>query len=185
EGRDHHGNGDGHRELLVHPPRNARNEGGGDEHGGEDEGDGHHGTRHLFHGLDGGVVRRKALLHVVLDGLHHHDGVVHHEADGEHEAEERQRVHGKAEQREDHERAHQGDGHGEKRDEGRPEPLEEDEHHDDDEDEGLEERLDDLLDALAYGERGVERGHVVEIIGEPRLGLLHELGGGLHGVDGV
>ena len=27
--------------------------------------------------------------------------------------------------------------------------------------------------------------HVVEIVGKPRLGLVHELGRGLHGVDGV
>ena len=58
-----------------------------------------------------GVAGREPLLDVVLDGLHHHDGVVHDEADGEHEAEERQRVDGEAEQREDHERADQRHRH--------------------------------------------------------------------------
>ena len=62
-----------------------------------------------FHCLEGGVVRRQPLLDVVLHRLHHHDGVVHHEADGEHEAEERQRVDGEAEEREEHEGADQGD----------------------------------------------------------------------------
>ena len=47
---------------------------------------------------------RHPLLDVMLHGLDHHDGVVHHQADGQHQAEERQRVDGKAQQREDGER---------------------------------------------------------------------------------
>ena len=185
EGRDEHGNGDGHRELLVHPARDAGNERGGDEDGGQDEGDGYHRTRHLFHGLQGGVVRRQPLLHVVLHRLHHHDGVVHDEADGQHEAEERQGVDGEAEQGEEHEGTHQGDGHREQRDEGRPEALEEDEDDDHHQDQGLEEGVEDFRDALAHRQGGVEGNHVVEVVGKPRLGLVHELGRGLHGVDGV
>ena len=58
--------------------------------------------------------------------------------------------------------------------------LEEDEHHQDDQGQGLEERLDDLLDARGDGERGVERHDVVQVLGEPRLHLLHQGPRALH-----
>ena len=185
EGRDDHRHGDRHRELLVHAPGDARYEGRRDEDGGQDQRDPHDGSRHFLHRLEGGVARRQPLLDVMLDRLDDDDGVVDHEADGQHEAEERQRVDGEAQQREHHERADQRHRHRQQRDERRAEALQEDEHHEDHEGGRLEERLHDLVDALADRQRRVERRHVLEVLREPRLGLVHQLGGGLHGGDGV
>ena len=122
---------------------------------------------------------------MVLHRLDHHDGVVHHEPDSQHQAEERERVDREAQEGEEHEGADQRDRHRQQRDQSRPEPLEEDEHDDDHEGEGLKERLDDLPDAGAHRLRSVERRHVVDVVGEVRLGLLHQLRRGLHGIDGV
>ena len=65
------------------------------------------------------------------------------------------------------------------------EALQEDEDDDDDEDERLEERLDDLADALGDREGGVQRDHVIEVVGEARLRLLHQRLRRAHGVDRV
>ena len=57
-------------------------------------------------------LRRQPVLDVMLDRLDHDDRVVHDQADREHQTEERERVDGEAEQREEHERADERDGHG-------------------------------------------------------------------------
>ena len=185
EGRDEDGDGDGDRELLVHLPGDARDERRRHEDGGQDQGDRHHRARHLLHRLERSVARRQPLLDVALDRLDHHDGVVHHEADGQHQAEERQRVDREAQEREDHERADQRDRHRQQRDQGRPEALEEDEDDDGHQGEGLDERYHDLPDAGGHRQGRVERRHVVKIVRESRLGLLHQLRRRLHGLDGV
>ena len=43
---------------------------------------------------------RHAFPDMVFNRLDHHDGVIHHQADGQDQAEKRQRVNGKAQQRE-------------------------------------------------------------------------------------
>ena len=83
-----------------------------------------------------GVLRRHAFLDVVLDRLHDDDRVVHHEADRQHQAEQRQRVDGKAEQREEDERPDERDRHGQQRNQRRAPALQEDEDDDDDQHDG-------------------------------------------------
>ena len=185
ERRDQHRHGDRHRELLIHPPRDARDECRRHEHGRQDERDRHHRSRDLLHRLEGGVARRESLLDVVLNGLDDDDGVVHHEADGEHEPKQRQGINGEAEKREHHERADQGHRNCERRDQRGPEALQEDEDHDDDEDQRLDQGLDDLLHPLAHRESRVERRHVVEVGGKPGLHLVHQLCRPAHRFDGV
>src|SRR5262249_27349943 len=60
EGRDDDGQGHGNRELLVHPPSDARDESSGHEHSDQNEGDGHHGARHFFHRLQSRLARPPA-----------------------------------------------------------------------------------------------------------------------------
>ena len=131
EGGDDHGDGDGDRELLVEPSGDARDEGGRDEHRGQDDGDGHDRAGDLLHAFEGGLLGREAVLDVVLHDLDHHDGVVHHQADGQHQAEQREGVDGEAKEREQGERADQRDRHRQQRNERRAPALQEEEHHQD------------------------------------------------------
>lgn len=62
----------------------------------------------------------------MLHGLDNHDGVVNDQANGQYQAEQRQRVHGKPEQGENHERANQRDRHRQQRDERRTPALQKD-----------------------------------------------------------
>ena len=50
------------------------------------------------------VFGSHALFDVPLHRLHHDDGIVHHQADRQHQSEQRQRVDGESEHREEHER---------------------------------------------------------------------------------
>jgi hypothetical protein len=77
--------------------------------------------------LSGRVVRRQALLDVVLDRLDHDDGVIHDQADGQHQAKERERIDRKAEHREERERADERDRHGDERNQRGAPALQEDE----------------------------------------------------------
>jgi hypothetical protein len=54
-----------------------------------------------------------------------------------------------------------------------------------DEEQRLDQRLDDLVHAGAHGQRRVERRHVVQVGGEPRLHLVHQLGRAAHRLDRV
>ena len=89
------------------------------------------GPRHLLHRLERRVLRRQAVLDVVLDRLDHDDRVVDDQADRQHQAEQRQRVDGEAEQREQCERADQRDRHGEQRNQRGAPALQEQEDDDD------------------------------------------------------
>ena len=111
-------------------------------------------------------LRRHALFDVVLDGFDDDDGVVHDEADGEHEAKERKRIDGEAEQREDDERADEGDRHGEQGNESGAPALQKDVDDEDDEGERFEQRVDDLFHARGDGASGIEADLIVEILRE-------------------
>ena len=181
EDRDRHGHG----ELLIHRAGDARDECRGDEHRGEDEGDGDHWAGNLRHRLDGGIARGEPLLDVGLDGFDNDDGVVHHEADREDHAEKGERVDREAQHREHGEGADERDRDGDERDERGAPALQEDEDDGDDEDHRLEERLDDFLDAVGDGERGVERDGVFEPRGEEFRLLREEIAELFHCVHGV
>src|SRR5262249_32888915 len=87
---DRNRNGDG--ELLVEPPGDAGNEGGGYEDSGKDQGNADHRTRDLFHGSQGRLFGSEPILDMPLHSLYHDDGIVHHETDRQNEAEKRKRI---------------------------------------------------------------------------------------------
>ncbi len=109
EGRDEHRDGDRDGELLIQSSGDAGNERRRDEHGCEHERDGDDRPAHFFHRLERRLFRRKPVLDVMLDRFDDDDGIIDHETDGEHQAEERERVHGEPEHREQRERADQRD----------------------------------------------------------------------------
>ena len=106
---DRHRNGEG--ELLVELAGHAAHARHRNEHGAQDESDGHHRARDFFHRLAGGFSRGHAMLEVVLHRLDYHDGVVHDDADGQDQAEHREHVDAEAEHREHDERPQQRDRH--------------------------------------------------------------------------
>ena len=124
---DDHRNRDRDRKLLVQPAGNAGDECRRDEYRGQNERDGHDRPRNLFHGFESRLLRREALLDMMLDRFDDHDGVVHDQADSEHESEERERVDRKSQQREQHESADQRDRNGQQRDQRRAPTLKKDE----------------------------------------------------------
>ncbi len=129
ERRDHRGNGDGQRELLVELPGEAGNECRRDKHRAEHQRRGDDRPRHFLHGLTGRFLRRLAEADVALDVFHHDDGVVHHDADGQHQAEQRQRVERETEQVHDREGADQRHRHGGQRNDRGAPGLQEQDHH--------------------------------------------------------
>ncbi len=101
------------------------------------------------------------------------DGIVHDEPDRQYQAEQRQRVDGKAEHREEHEGPDEGNRHRQQRNQGRAPALQEDVDHEDHQDDGDQERLDDFLDAFRYGARRIQRDGVVDALWQATL-LLRE-----------
>ena len=95
--------GDGDRELLIQPARDAGDKGCRNEYGGQNQGNSDNRAGNFLHGFHRGIVWRQALFHVVLDCLDHDDGVVDHQADGENQAKQGQSVNGKTQHREDDE----------------------------------------------------------------------------------
>ncbi len=124
------------------------------------------GSGDLLHRLDGGVMRRHALLDVVFHRLHHHDGIVHHQPDGQHQSKKRKGIDGEPQHGEDHEGPNQRDRNGEQRDERGPPTLEEDVDHENDQDQSFAQGFVDFVDAGADRERGVERNNVVQPLRE-------------------
>ena len=101
EGRDQHRDGNRDGELLVEQSLDAAHEGHGHENGGQNERDADHRARDFFHRLDGRVMRRQAVLDVMLDGFDHHDRVVDHQTNRQDQAEQGKRVDRKAQHRKD------------------------------------------------------------------------------------
>src|ERR1051325_9536944 len=99
--------------------------------------------------------------------------VVDDNADGEDEAEHRQRVHRKAKQRKEDERADERDRHGQKGDDRRAEILQEDENDDRYENYRLDESMNDPLDRRLDGGRRVVNDLVVHVRQEEALRMPH------------
>ena len=119
--------------------------GSGDEDGGQDERDGNDRAADLLHRSNGSLLGRHAFFDVVLHCLDHDDGVIDDKADGQHQSEQRERVDGEAERREDDERADERDRHGEQRDECRAPALQEYVDDQDHESKRDSQREDDLM----------------------------------------
>jgi hypothetical protein len=185
ERRDDHRDGDGDRELLVELAGDPGNEGGRHENRRQDDGDGDHRPGHLLHRPERRVLRRHAVLDVVLDGFDDDDRVIDHETDRQHQAEQRQGVDREAEHREEHEGADQRHRHRQQRNQRRPPALQEDEDDDHHQHQRFDQRVLDLLDPFGDRQRRVERDDVVEVGRETLLELLHQLLGAIGGREGV
>ena len=172
EGGDEHGDGDGDGKLFIEPTLDAPQEGHGQEHRRQHQGDAHHRPRDLLHRLEGGLPGHHALLDVVLHSLHHHDGVIHHQADGQHQPEEGQSVDGEAQQGEDRKGADEGNGHGNHGNERGAPVLQEDVDHEDHQQHGLRQGPEDLLDALHDRQGGVHSYGGLQVSGIPLLQVL-------------
>ncbi len=185
EGGEEGGEGDGEGELAIELAGDAGDEGDGDEHRREPEGDGDDGGGDFFHRLDGGVVRGEAALDPAVDVFDDDDGVIDDDADGEDETEEGEHVEGEAEHPHDGEGADEGDGDGQERDEGSAPALEEDEDDEGDEGDGFKEGFDDVLDAVADEGGGVVGDGIGDAGGEALFEVFHFGVDGVGGGDGV
>ncbi len=177
--------GDGQGELAVELARDAADEGGGDEHRGQHQGDGDQRPADLVHGGVRRRPRRHAVLEVALDVLDHHDGVVDHDADGQHQAEQGQGVEGEASRQHHREGADQRDRDGQDRDDRRAPALQEDDDHDGHQHQGLEQGLVDLVDRLLDVLGGVVDDLVVQARREILPQGLHLGDDALRGLQGV
>ena len=117
------------------------------------------------------VFRRHSFLDVMFHRFDHDDGIVHHQPDGEHQAKERQRVDGKAQQRENGERANQRHRNRQQRDQRRPPALQEDEDHQHHQRQRFPERLADLTDSLGDRLGGVDGDLVIQVRRETALSI--------------
>ncbi len=113
-------------------------------------------------------------MHQAFDIFHNDDGIIDQQADRQHHAEQRERVDGIAEQRQNTEGPKQNHRHGHRRDQGRAPALQENEHDDDDQPDCLDQSLDDLIhrkpdegrriarkcDAVAIGQTGRQLFHL-------------------------
>ncbi len=179
ECRDDRRAGDRQRELLVELSRNAGDEGGRDEHRGENERDRDNRDADLVHGDVRSLARRFPLCYVSFDVLDHHDRVVDDDTDRKDQAEQSQHVDGVAEGRHHREGADQRDRNRQDRDDRRAPRLQEDQHDEHDEGDRFPDRLRHRLDRVGDELRRVVGDGVVEALREVLLQPLHLLDDGL------
>ena len=185
DGRNHRGNGDGQRELLVELARKTGDEGRRHEHRAQHQGGGDDGTSHLLHGLASGLDRRFAQGDVALDVFHHHDGVVHHDTDGQHQAEQRQGVEREAEHVHDREGADQRYRHGSQGDDRGAPGLQEQHDHQHHQHHGFEQGVHHRLDGAADEDGRVIHHFVVHALREGLLQLGHAPAYRVGNLDGI
>ena len=164
---EHHGDGDGDRELLVELPGHAAQEGHREEHRVQYQHDCNHGPGHLAHGALGGFLGREPELgHVAFGILDDDDGIIHHDTDGEDHAEQGEHVDREAEgQHADH-GAENGYRHCKCRDDSEPDAPQEHEHHQHHQHQGLEEGVHHLVDGRLDELGGIQRHIVGQSVGE-------------------
>ena len=185
EGRKADGDGDRQGELLVQDAHHAAEERDGDEHGREDDGDGHDRALHFVHGALRRIDRAETLLHVLFDVFDDDDGVVDNEADREHHGKERQRIDGEIEDDERSERTDERHGDSEQRDDRRAPVLQEDENDEHDERERLGECMEHLLDRRLDVIRRVKDLRHLHAGRQVRLRLFKDFADALDGLHGV
>ena len=165
----------------------AGDEGHGNEHRQQDEGDGDDRAGNLGHGLLASLRHGQLgfLVDHPLDVLDDDDGVIDHDADGEHERQQGDGVGRIADGQHHGERADDRHRHGNQRDQRRPQLAEEQEHHQSHEDDCLDQRANDLFDRRGDEDRGVEEHGVGEIIGEARRQGIHGFANAAGHIDGI
>ena len=94
DGRNHHRDRNGNRELAEKLTGNARNERHRDEHRQQHQRNGDNRCRDLAHGKPRGLRRRDArvFLQLGLDRLDHDDRIIDDDADSQHERQQRDSV---------------------------------------------------------------------------------------------
>ena len=122
---------------------------------------------------------------MALHAFDHDDGIIDDEADRQHQSEERKRVDGETEEREEDESSDQGDGHGQEWNQGGTPALQEQVDDENDQGERDDECLDDFLDAFRDRKSGIERNREVHVVGEALFHLRHQLLDPGSGIDRV
>ena len=138
------------RELAEELARDAGNEGCGNEHGRQHNGNGDQGAADLVHRLVRGIARRQAALQISFDVLDDDDRIVDDNADRQHQTEQREIVERKSESRENGKRADQRNRNGDDRDHRSAPALQKKDHHQHDQDNGFPDRVDHRIDRLLY-----------------------------------
>ena len=131
-------------------PGQAADEGERHEHCDQHQRDGDDRAGDFAHRLVGRFARRKAVLDVALDVLHHDDGVIDDDADGEHEPEQGERIDGEAEQIQHREGADGRYRNGQQRDDRRAPCLQKQDDHDNHERDGFQQRVDHGFDRSTH-----------------------------------
>ena len=169
-------------ELPVQLTRDSAQKSHWDEDCGEHQGDAHHRTGHLFHRLLRGRQRVEPQMHVMLDGLHHHDGVVHNDANCEHQSKQRQRVDGEPQRNEDRETSDQRNRDGQQGNQRGAEAPEEEKDNQNYQSQRFEQRLRHFFDGTGDEARAVIGDAVVQSRRKAGFGSLQS---GPHTLDDV
>ncbi len=121
----------------------------------------------------------------MLHGFHHHDGVVHYNADGQHEAKHRQRIDGETQRDEENESPDDGNRNGQQRNECGPPALQKQKYHQNHEKKRLDQCHEHFFDGHFHHRNGLERHHVVDIVGKGFFQLIHLIVHALRGFEAV
>ena len=162
--RHRDGNGDG--ELLVELAGNAAHGGHRHEHGDQRQRGRNDRTGYLAHGLDGGLPRGHALLHLLRHGLYHDNGIVHDDTDGQYQTQQGQGVYRETQQGKYRKGTDQRHRDCQGRNQGRACILQENVDDQDNECDGLEQRDDDFTDTGRDRLGGIEGDNVFKIVRE-------------------
>ncbi|KAF5049797.1 hypothetical protein DSECCO2_436140 [anaerobic digester metagenome] len=185
DARDGHGAGQGEGELAEQGARQAALQADGRVDRGQGHGHGDERSDKLARAEDGRVQGRFALRQVPLHVLDHDDGVVDHESHGQDHGQQRQQVHGEAEDLHEKDRADEGQGDGDDRDGHGPEGPYEEEDDDDDDEQRVAQGLQHLMDGAVDVLRGVVGHPPLHARGQGLLDGLHFLAHELDDIDGV
>ena len=92
---------------MIKSAGDTRKKGGWNEDGRQNKRNADDGSRYFPHRLQRCLARAHSFFDVALDRFDHDDRIINHQTDGENEPEERKRVDGKAEEREQNKRPDQ------------------------------------------------------------------------------
>src|ERR1051326_8967292 len=106
---------------------------------------------------------------MALNALDDNDGIVHHEPNGKDQSQQRKRINGEAEQREERKRADQRNGNGKRWDQSRPPVLKKEVDNEDHQRKSDEKSFDDLFNAFRNRTGLIQRYGVVDVSRETLL----------------
>ena len=179
EAGEHHGGGHGQGELGEQLADIPAQKGNGHEYRNQHQGGGDHRKTDLAGAAEGGDQRGFALLvDAPADVFQHYDGVIHHQRDGQHQRQQGQQVDGEAK---DHQRD-EGGGHRHRQGYGghqyRPGAAEEQEDRQHHQYQGDGQGFIHFADGPFDKHRAVETRAEQHALGQDRVDLLDQFGGG-------